>query len=57
MTQMHMDEAIGSRIDDIIAVDEQATPILRKIFNGLSGAFILLFGGLLVLLVVLWKAP
>ncbi|MEO5806693.1 hypothetical protein [Devosia sp.] len=57
MSQVNMHGYDANKIEDIIASDERPTPFSRKIFNGLSGAVILLLGGLVILVVVLWKAP
>jgi len=58
MTHQAMDDVQPSHeLADIIAADEAHPSIARQIFNGLSGTLILLLTGVIVLVVVLWKAP
>lgn len=57
MTQIDLPDRPHYQLDDIIAADERAVPFGKRLFNGMSGAVLLLLGGLLVLVVVLWKAP
>ncbi|SHF37912.1 hypothetical protein [Devosia limi] len=58
MTHQAMDNAQPRHeLADITAADEANPSIARQIFNGLSGTLILLLAGVIVLVVVLWKAP
>jgi hypothetical protein len=50
-------ESKRAELSDIVAVDETRTGILRQIVNGVSGLLLLLVTGLVVVLLVLWKAP
>jgi hypothetical protein len=50
-------ERKGVEIKDIVAADEAPTSILRQIVNGVGGLLLLLVTGLVVVLLVLWRAP
>jgi len=58
MTHQTMDEAIEDRgYHDIVAADEMHRSLGRQLMTGFGGMLALLVIGLVVLLVVLWKAP
>ncbi len=56
MTQ-HIHERESTRIDNIEAADETRTGVLRQIVNGVGGLLLLLVLALVIVLLVLWKAP
>jgi hypothetical protein len=45
------------RLNEIVAADEARPSIWRQMVNGVSGLVLLLLAGLIVVLLVLWKAP
>lgn len=45
------------QINDIVTADEARTGVLRQVVNGVGGLLLLLATGLVVVLLVLWKAP
>ncbi|WDR02408.1 hypothetical protein PSQ19_17630 [Devosia algicola] len=49
-------ETHGGTPDDA-AANARRVPILSQLFNGVAGLLTLLIGGIVVLIVVLWKAP
>ncbi|WDR06662.1 hypothetical protein PSQ90_04145 [Devosia rhodophyticola] len=50
----HSDQA--KDIDPAVA-KARRMPIITQLFNGVAGLLTLLIGGIVVLIVVLWKAP
>lgn len=56
MTLQTMDDDERA-LHDIVAADEAHKSLARQVVTGLGGMIGLLAIGLLVLLVVLWKAP
>jgi uncharacterized BrkB/YihY/UPF0761 family membrane protein len=56
MTQQAYDKR-RDRLNDILAVDETRTGIVRQIINGFSGLLLLLVTGLVIVLLVLWRSP
>ena len=57
MTQETFEGEHDGRLQDVLAVDEARTGVLRQITNGVGGLLLLLVTGLLIVLLVLWKSP
>ena len=57
MTHQAFEDQRDDGFKDIIAADEKPTGIVRQIVNGVSGLLLLMFTGIVVVLLVLWKSP
>ena len=58
MTHQIIDDRKASRVlADIVAADEVHPSIARQVFNGFTGTLVLLLTGIVILIMVLWKAP
>lgn len=55
--QPYDDRRDGPRLADIVAADEAHPSIGRQVVNGISGMLVLMFTGIVILLLVLWKSP
>lgn len=55
--QVHEEAGSPARLAEIIARDETNPGIGRQMLNGLGGLLLLLGAGIVVVLLVLWKAP
>lgn len=52
----YRDEPDEPYFEDILAGDEIATPLLGRILNLTTATLVLLFGGLALLVFILWRA-